>query len=30
MSRSAAYVDADWGIRCDVIQPGFIETSPPR
>ena len=25
-SRSAAYVYADWGIRCNVIQPGFIET----
>ena len=26
VSRSAAYVYADWGIRCNVIQPGFIET----
>jgi NAD(P)-dependent dehydrogenase (short-subunit alcohol dehydrogenase family) len=26
MSRSAAYVYADWGIRCNVIHPGFIET----
>jgi NAD(P)-dependent dehydrogenase (short-subunit alcohol dehydrogenase family) len=26
LSRSAAYVYADWGIRCNVIQPGFIET----
>ena len=26
LSRSAAYVYADWGIRCDVIQPGWIET----
>jgi 3alpha(or 20beta)-hydroxysteroid dehydrogenase len=26
LSRSAAYVYADWGIRCSVIQPGFIET----
>jgi NAD(P)-dependent dehydrogenase (short-subunit alcohol dehydrogenase family) len=26
MSRSAAYVYADWGIRCNVIQPGWIET----
>jgi NAD(P)-dependent dehydrogenase (short-subunit alcohol dehydrogenase family) len=26
LSRSAAYVLADWGIRCNVIQPGFIET----
>ena len=24
--RSAAYVYADWGIRCNVIQPGWIET----
>jgi NAD(P)-dependent dehydrogenase (short-subunit alcohol dehydrogenase family) len=27
LSRSAAYVYADWGIRCNVIQPGFIETN---
>jgi NAD(P)-dependent dehydrogenase (short-subunit alcohol dehydrogenase family) len=26
LSRSAAYTLADWGIRCNVIQPGFIET----
>ena len=26
LSRSAAYVYADWDIRCNVIQPGFIET----
>lgn len=26
LSRSAAYALADWGIRCNVIQPGFIET----
>ena len=26
LSRSVAYVYADWGIRCNVIQPGFIET----
>jgi NAD(P)-dependent dehydrogenase (short-subunit alcohol dehydrogenase family) len=26
LSRSAAYVFADWGIRCNVIQPGLIET----
>ena len=26
MSRSAAYVYADWGIRSNVIQPGWIET----
>ena len=26
LSRSAAYVYADCGIRCNVIQPGFIET----
>jgi NAD(P)-dependent dehydrogenase (short-subunit alcohol dehydrogenase family) len=26
LSRSAAYVYADWGIRCNVIQPWFIET----
>jgi len=26
LSRSAAYVLADWGIRCNVIQPKFIET----
>jgi NAD(P)-dependent dehydrogenase (short-subunit alcohol dehydrogenase family) len=26
VARSAAYVYADWGIRCNVIQPGFIET----
>lgn len=25
-SRSAAYIYADWGIRCNVIQPGFIAT----
>ncbi|MBV8842759.1 MAG: SDR family oxidoreductase [Bryobacterales bacterium] len=24
LSRSAAYVYADWGIRCNVIRPGFI------
>src|SRR5947209_5411752 len=23
LSRSAVYVFADWGIRCNVIQPGF-------
>lgn len=27
VSRSAAYVYADWGIRCNTIQPGFIETN---
>jgi NAD(P)-dependent dehydrogenase (short-subunit alcohol dehydrogenase family) len=26
LSRSAAYLFADWGIRCNVIQPGFIAT----
>jgi NAD(P)-dependent dehydrogenase (short-subunit alcohol dehydrogenase family) len=26
LSRSAAYLLADWGIRCNMIQPGFIET----
>jgi NAD(P)-dependent dehydrogenase (short-subunit alcohol dehydrogenase family) len=26
LSRSAAYIYADWGIRCNVIQPGWIET----
>lgn len=26
LSRHAAYVYADWGIRSNVIQPGFIET----
>lgn len=26
LSRSAAYVYADWGIRSNVIQPGWIET----
>jgi NAD(P)-dependent dehydrogenase (short-subunit alcohol dehydrogenase family) len=26
LSRSAAYVFADCGIRCNVIQPGWIET----
>lgn len=26
LSRSAAYVYADWGIRSNVIQPGFIDT----
>ncbi len=26
LARSAAYVYADWGIRCNVIQPGLIET----
>jgi NAD(P)-dependent dehydrogenase (short-subunit alcohol dehydrogenase family) len=26
LSRSAAYVYPDWGICCNVIQPGFIET----
>jgi NAD(P)-dependent dehydrogenase (short-subunit alcohol dehydrogenase family) len=26
LSRSIAYNLADWGIRCNVIQPGFIET----
>jgi NAD(P)-dependent dehydrogenase (short-subunit alcohol dehydrogenase family) len=26
LSRSAAYVFSDWGIRCNVIQPGFIDT----
>lgn len=27
LSRSAAYLFADWGIRCNVIQPGFIATN---
>jgi NAD(P)-dependent dehydrogenase (short-subunit alcohol dehydrogenase family) len=27
LSRSAAYVYADWGIRCNTIPPGFIETN---
>jgi NAD(P)-dependent dehydrogenase (short-subunit alcohol dehydrogenase family) len=26
LSRSAAYVYSDWGIRSNVIQPGWIET----
>jgi NAD(P)-dependent dehydrogenase (short-subunit alcohol dehydrogenase family) len=26
LSRSAAYFYADWGIRSNVIQPGWIET----
>jgi NAD(P)-dependent dehydrogenase (short-subunit alcohol dehydrogenase family) len=26
LSRSAAYVYADWGIRSNLIQPGWIET----
>jgi NAD(P)-dependent dehydrogenase (short-subunit alcohol dehydrogenase family) len=26
LSRATAYTLADWGIRCNVIQPGFIET----
>jgi NAD(P)-dependent dehydrogenase (short-subunit alcohol dehydrogenase family) len=26
LSRSAAYIHADWGIRSNVIQPGWIET----
>lgn len=26
LSRSAAYIYSDWGIRCNVIQPGWIET----
>jgi len=26
LSRSAAYIYADWAIRSNVIQPGFIET----
>jgi NAD(P)-dependent dehydrogenase (short-subunit alcohol dehydrogenase family) len=26
VSRSAAYVYADWGIRSNIIQPGWIET----
>jgi NAD(P)-dependent dehydrogenase (short-subunit alcohol dehydrogenase family) len=26
LSRSAAYMYADWGIRSNVIQPGWIET----
>ncbi len=26
LSRSAAYVYADWGVRSNVIQPGWIET----
>jgi NAD(P)-dependent dehydrogenase (short-subunit alcohol dehydrogenase family) len=26
VSRSAAYIYADWGIRANVIQPGWIET----
>lgn len=27
LSRSAAYIYADWGIRCNVIQPGMIATN---
>jgi NAD(P)-dependent dehydrogenase (short-subunit alcohol dehydrogenase family) len=27
LSRSAAYIYADWGIRCNTIQSGFIETN---
>ncbi|HEY1428079.1 MAG TPA: SDR family NAD(P)-dependent oxidoreductase [Candidatus Tumulicola sp.] len=26
LSRSAAYVYADWGIRANIIQPGWIDT----
>jgi NAD(P)-dependent dehydrogenase (short-subunit alcohol dehydrogenase family) len=26
LSRSAAYVYSDWNIRCNVIQPGWIDT----
>lgn len=26
LSRSAAYIYADWGIRSNIIQPGWIET----
>lgn len=26
LSRSAAYIYSDWNIRCNVVQPGFIET----
>jgi NAD(P)-dependent dehydrogenase (short-subunit alcohol dehydrogenase family) len=26
LSRSAAYIYADWGIRCNIIQPGWIDT----
>jgi NAD(P)-dependent dehydrogenase (short-subunit alcohol dehydrogenase family) len=26
LSRSAAYLFADWDIRCNVLQPGFIAT----
>ena len=26
ISQSAAYVYADWGIRSNVIQPGWIDT----
>jgi NAD(P)-dependent dehydrogenase (short-subunit alcohol dehydrogenase family) len=27
LSRSNAYVFADWGIRCNVIGPGWMETN---
>jgi NAD(P)-dependent dehydrogenase (short-subunit alcohol dehydrogenase family) len=30
LSRSAAYIYADWGIRCNVIQPGGSRPTSPR
>ena len=28
LSRSAAYLLADWGIRCNVVQAGLVDTDP--